>query len=58
MKVAFLSALDAEWWHGTVVFEVPRLFASPTGDVWFVCWQALGLFYALSIFTFGSSVNW
>ena len=44
-------------WAGIVVFEVPRLLASPTGDVWFVCWQALGLFYALSIFTFGSSVN-
>ena len=53
-KVAFLSALDTERWHGTVMFEVSRLLTSPTGDIRFVCWQALGLFYTLSIFYFWS----
>ena len=56
-EVAFLSALDTERWHGTVTFEVSRLLTPPTDDVRFVCWQALGLFYTLSILTFSPSVS-
>ena len=53
-EVAFLSALDTERWHGTVTFKVSRLLTSPTDDVRFVCWQALGLFLCPVHFYFWS----